>query len=35
MTEVGAVFALFLRGSDTQEVDVGELGRLVVVGGET
>ena len=34
VAQVGAVFALLLRGSDAEEVHVGELGRLVVVGGE-
>src|SRR5215207_11189598 len=34
MPQVGAVFALLLRGSDTKEVHVGEVGCLVVVGGE-
>src|ERR1700722_392201 len=34
MAEVGAVFAFLLRGSNTQEVHVGEVGCRVVVGGE-
>ena len=34
MPQVGAVFALLLRGSDAQEVHVGEFGGLIVVGGE-
>ena len=34
VAQVGAVFALLLRGSDAEEVHVGELGRRVVVGGE-
>ena len=34
MAQVGAVFALLLRGSDAEEVHVGEFGRRVVVGGE-
>src|SRR3979409_2559964 len=34
MTEVGAVFALLLGGSDAEEVHVGEFGYRFVVGGE-
>src|SRR4051794_25876541 len=34
MAQVGAVFALFLRGSDAKEMHVGEVRRLVVFGGE-
>ena len=34
VAQIGAVFALLLRGSDAEEVHVGEFGGLVVVGGE-
>ena len=34
VAQVGAVFALLLRGSDAEEVHVGELRGVVVVGGE-
>ena len=34
VAQVGAVFALLLRGSDAKEMHVGEVGGLVVVGGE-
>ncbi len=34
MAQIGAVLALLLRGSDTEEMHIGELGGLVVVGGE-
>ena len=34
VAQVGAVLALLLRGSDAEEVHVGELGGRVVVGGE-
>jgi hypothetical protein len=34
VAQVGTVFPLLLRGSDTQEVQVGEFRRSVVVGGE-
>ena len=35
VAQIGAVFALLLRGSHAEEVHVGELGGHVVVGGET
>ena len=34
MAQIGAVFALLLRRTDTEKMHVGELGRHVVVGGE-
>src|SRR6185437_15540206 len=34
MAQIGTVFAALLRSTDSEEVDVGEFGGQIVVGGE-